>query len=205
MDDDGAAKWCASRGLDGYAIEDRNLARALPPGASLPRWAAYKGERDRARPWTETGHRLLVPAFDDRGAMRSVRASRIEGEEDTPKRLPPSGHRAGGLVLADPLARLVLAGEEREAWPTPLRIIVCEGEPDFLTWATRFSNADQDAPAVIGVLGGAWTAEHAARIPDGAEVLIDTHHDEAGDRYGAEVWRSLSARCTVTRSPEVQS
>lgn len=204
MDDTAAATWCASRGLDGYAIEDQNLVRMLPPGASLPRWAAYKGDRDRARPWTETGHRLLVPAFDDKGVMQSVRAIRIEGEKDTPKRLPPSGHRAGGLVLADSLARLVLAGEDHASRSSPLRIIVCEGEPDFLTWATRFSDADQDAPAVVGVLGGAWTAEHAARIPDGAEVLIDTHHDEAGERYGAEVWRTLAGRCTVTRSPEVQ-
>jgi len=129
-----------------------------------------------------------------------VRAIRIEGDEDSPKRLPPAGHRAAGLVLADPLARLVLAGEARASWPAKPRIIVCEGEPDFLTWASRFSDADEAAPAVLGVLSGAWTLDHAAKIPDGGHVLIDTDHDQAGDKYAAAVASSLEARCTVTRS-----
>ena len=199
MDDAGAASWCASRGFDGYAIEDRDLARALPAAAVVPRWATYQG-----RPWTETGHRLLIPVFDAAGAMRSVRTIRIEGNGDTPKRLPPAGHRAAGLVLADPLARLLLAGQEREAWPSPLRVVIVEGEPDFLTWGTRFSDADENAPAVVGVLSGAWTSEHAARIPDGAEVSIWTHNDCAGDHYADEVGRSLAARCSVSRRVEVR-
>jgi hypothetical protein len=201
-DDPAAVAWCCSRGLDAFAVEDRDLARVLPVEVKLPVWARYRGDAPRRRTWVETGHRVLVPAVDDMGRMRSLRAIRIEGDADTPKRLPAAGHLAAGLVLADPLARLVFLGEGREGWPSPLRIIVCEGEPDFLTWATRYSDADENAPAVIGVLSGGWTAEHAARIPNLARIIIRTDQDKAGDGYAADVAASLAPRCDVLRSRE---
>jgi hypothetical protein len=193
-DDQEAAAWLRDeRGLDPAAVEDRDLARALPHDAPLPRWATFQGST-----WTSTGHRLLVPVYDGHGAMRSVRASRLRSG-DSPKRLPPAGHRAAGLVLADPLARLVLSGEGREGWPSSLRMIVTEGEPDFLTWATHYSAADEGAPGVIGVVSGAWTAEIAARLPEDLELLVDTDHDQAGDTFAAGIVRTLRGRCRALR------
>jgi hypothetical protein len=132
--------------------------------------------------------------------MRGVRAGRIL-EGDTPKRLPPSGYRAGGLVLADTLARWVL---EHGKAPSggPLRLLIAEGEPDFLTWASRQS-ADADAVlAVIGLVSGAWTPAIASRIPDGTHVAVRTHHDEAGRKYAAQIHATLAGRCRLARSKE---
>jgi len=192
-DDARACAWCDQRGLDVDAIELMNLARAMPANALLPRWARFRGES-----WTITGHRIIMPVADAHGAMRSVRAIRVM-DCDLPKRLPPAGHRASGLVLADAGARLVLARRLADL-PSPVRIVVVEGEPDYLTWATRFSDADEDAPVVIGVVSGAWTPEIAARIPDDSRVAVWTHHDPAGDRYAADIAGTLGMRVQLWRA-----
>ena len=75
--------------------------------------------------------------------------------------------------------------------------LVVEGEPDFLTWATRFSDANETAPGVIGVGSGAWSKGLADRIPDRARVIVRTHDDRAGQKYAAEVIDTLGARCDV--------
>lgn len=192
-DDPHARELVVRRGLVPSTIDDLGLARVIPPGGPTPPWARFGG-----RSWMETGHRLVLPVVDAFGEIRSLRAWRVF-DGATPKRLPPAGHRASGLVLACPVTRAVLAGA-RDGLPCPLRIVVVEGEPDFLTWATRFSDADVDAPLVLGVLSGAWTRELANRIPDGAVIAIRTHHDEAGERYATEIARSLSGRCQLFRA-----
>jgi hypothetical protein len=184
------------RGLDAERVDDLGLARVLPTSVRLPRWARLGG-----RPWPENGYRLVLPVVDSSGQVRSVRAWRIT-DGDTPKRTAPRGHRVGGLVLACPAARAMLAGE-RDGLPSQLRIIVAEGEPDFLTWASRFSDADENAPVVIALTGsGSWSPELAARIPDGARVAIRTDPDKAGDDYAATIARALASRC-ILRRPRV--
>lgn len=196
-----AAAYLRGRGIEPAHVDEHELARVIPRGAAaLPSWAMFKGDAPAARPWTETGHRLLVPAFDATGAMRGVRAWRIL-EGDTPKRLPPSGYRAAGLVLADTLARWVLE-HGKAPGGGPLRLIVAEGEPDFLTWASRQSDADDAGLAVVGVVSGAWTTSIAARIPDGTHVAVRTHHDEAGRKYAAQIQATLAGRCRLARSKE---
>lgn len=194
LEDDAARALLDARGLDAAAVDDFALARVLAPSATLPTWAGYKGDAPQRRSWTTTGHRLLLPTYDASGVMRSVRAWRVEGAEDTPKRLPPSGHRAAGLVLADGFAVSML-----ETGKGARRVLIVEGEPDFLTWATRFSDADLDAPVVLGVLSGAWTPELAARVPSGARVIVRTHHDASGDKYAEQINATLRERCTVLR------
>lgn len=188
-DDPEVAAWLRSRGLGPELVDDRYLARALPATASvLPRWAAYRGS-----PWTRTGHRLIFPVYDAEGVMRAVRSGRVS-EGDSPKRLPPGGHKAAGLVLADALAVAML----RET-AEPRRVLFVEGEPDYLTHATR----DYEIPtAVIGLLSGAWNADFAKRVPSSARVIVRTDHDKAGDKYAEEVSRSLRGRCVVLRSTE---
>jgi hypothetical protein len=194
-DDAGARTMLEGRALDVEAIDERSLARVLPSSAGLPRWARFAGQS-----WTEIGHRLVLPVYNAAGQMRSLRAWRV-GEGDTPKRLPPSGHKASGLVLADPFAVGVLAAGARVAgMPDPIRLVVTEGEPDFLVWATRFSDADERAPIVLGIGSGSWTDALASRIPSGSRVIIRTDHDPAGDRYAEQVRASLATRCDVRRS-----
>lgn len=95
-DDAQAMAMLAGRGIDGSRLDDE--ARVLRVDAQIPRWATYRGQ-----PWTMTGHRLVLPVVDASGSIRSVRAWRVvEGE--SPKRLPPAGHRASGLVLSSTAA-----------------------------------------------------------------------------------------------------
>jgi hypothetical protein len=186
------------REINPHIVEDLDLARALPDGARLPWWASYRGDAPERRSWLELGYHLVLPVYDDHGSMRSVRAWRVVPGEG-PKRLPPSGHKASGLVLADPAARALLAaGRWLDAMDR--RVVIVEGEPDFLTWATRFPDSSETIPSVIGLVSGAWTEEIAARIPTGARVVVRTDHDRAGDAYAARVHASLAARCTVLRS-----
>ena len=193
--DAGVAGWLRSRGLEPAAVAQLDLARALPAGAACPRWAAYRGDADAARPWSELGYRAIVPMFDAAGDLRSVRARYIGDGSPDAKALPPSGWGTRGLVMACPVASLVLAVS---GWPwwAERRIVIAEGEPDFLTWATR-----PPLPRTFGVLGlggaGQWTDEIAARIPDGAEVILRTDADDAGDAYASEIALSLRGRCSV--------
>lgn len=188
-----ARAWCEARGLAVASVDNLGLARVVAADAALPQWARFRGQA-----WTSTGHRVVVPTYDELGSVRSLRAIRITGS-DTPKRLPPAGHRASGLVLADAGGRQLLAGHLLEL-PQPLCIVIAEGEPDFLTWATRFSDANEDAPVVLGVLAGAWTSEIAARIPSGSRIAVWTHHDPAGERYAAAIAEMLWARTDLWRA-----
>lgn len=196
-----AASVLRSRGLSPEAVELHDLARALPENCPLPRWARFAG-----RTWNETGHRLVLPVFDEHGNMRSLRAWRVLDEGQMPKRLPPAGHKAGGLVLANALGRMMLETSTRpEWWPdgAPFRVVIAEGEPDFLTWATRTSDAVELAPAVLGISGsGAWSQAIADRIPSGTRVLIRSDLDEAGERYAREIARTIGARCDLRRKVE---
>jgi hypothetical protein len=195
--DDEVSALLARRGLDPLLAEDLDLGRALSRDAQLPPWASYRG-----RPWTACGYRLVVPGYDARGAMRNLRAWRVTpAKDDSPKRIVC--RRAAGLVLADGLARQVLAAGAAPEWwaDRPLELVITEGEPDYLTWAMRYGSSAglERAPAVIGVCSGSWSPELAARIPDGARVSIRTHRDDAGNKYAASISATLVRRTTCTR------
>lgn len=195
-DDAEVAAWFQSRALDAAAVDVRGLARALPRGASVPRWARCAGQS-----WAESGHRLIVPFFDALGEMRTVRASRVVAG-DSPKRLTPTGHKSSGVVMADALALEVLRTGARPDWlAAALRVVIAEGEPDWLTWATmRPLKSPTPAYAVLGVIAGSWADAFAARIPNGARVIVRTDHDAAGDKYATDIIRTLAPRCAVYRS-----
>jgi hypothetical protein len=171
----------ASRKIDANIVAKLDLARTLAVRTPLPRWASYQGT-----PWTQTGHRLVLPVYDVDGAFRSVRAWRIiDGE--TPKRLPPGGHKAAELVLANAHALAWL--QHSDALPytaPPLSLVVVEGEPDFLSRATL--NVDEP---VIGLMSGSWHQGFADKLPYGSEVVLRTHLDRAGDKYAADVMHSV--------------
>jgi hypothetical protein len=195
---DVAALW-RERGLDLAAIEDRDLARALPQGAAMPKWAFGGGAK-----WSEGPNRLLIPMFEAAGEITSLHARAARAPKGAPKGLSPLHCEIAGLVFADPLAHLVLAGRGhdllRAAW-----LLIAEGGPDFLTETTRHSDADEKAPAVIGAIAGSWTEEIAKRVPDGARVLVAVHHDDAGDKYAAAIVRTLADRCEVRRQRRTET
>jgi DNA primase len=176
----------ASRGLDSAAVADDGLAFALPKSAKLPRWATYQGST-----WVETGHRLILPVRNASGEIVSVRAWRVT-DGDSPKRLPPAGHRASGLVLACPMAQAWLRG----TW-SPTRLLIAEGEPDFLhaaMWSIKTPTAR------IGIVSGSWVPAFAQKCAARLDVYVMTDRDKAGDRYAGEITESIRARgCFVHR------
>lgn len=179
-----AVRLLMGRSINFELVATLGLARSLAGLTGLPSWAAYGG-----RPWSRTGHALLVPAWDPQGALRSVRAWRVT-DGDSPKRLPPRGHKAAELVQANLLGVRML---RRQA--CPLRLWIVEGEPDYLTAATTFGTGE----AVIGIGSGSWTGLFAERVPKGTTVYVATHPDEAGDRYAEHVIETLGDRCPTYR------
>ena len=179
------------RRIDPGGVALYDLARALPEGALCPSWARVRG-----RPWSESGHRLLLPVVDHTGEVRSLRAWRIEGDDEGPKRVAPAGHSVVGLVLACPTARQILPTGARPAYfdGAPLEVVITEGEPDFLTHAADVSDATNAPLVVLGVFASAWSQALADRVPDGSQVFIRTHLDPSGDRYAAAILASFAGR-----------
>lgn len=172
------------RGIDPAEVERRDLARALPEYSDILPAARFRG-----RTWDETTHRLVVPVFDAEGKMRSVRGwACLAGVEGAPKRLPLAGYLSAGLLLANALFAGAMASGKVQG-----QYLITEGEPDYLTWASRW-----DGP-VCGIGSGWWTQAHADRIPWGAEVIIATHRDRAGDKYAQEVASTLRGKVTIRR------
>lgn len=99
-----------------------------------------------------------------------------------------------GLVMACPVARnLLQTGQSPSGGP--FDVVITEGEPDFLTHATRSEGSA--APAVVGVVASAWSSAVADRLPGDARIVIRTHRDAAGDRYAADIRSSLADRVPV--------
>lgn len=203
--------------------QTRMWSRAMPDPKNPP-WCEEVREC-RELPagfsWYELGYRLAVPLYDAAGRLASLhgRCVTLPAERPAPlylvpadrpaldvvkpwKGRAPAGFAVAGLVMADALGRELLTTGRRPAWwpaEVPFRVVVAEGEPDFLTWATRWADSAEDAPAVLGVVAGSWTAELAARIPDGARVIVRTHADKDGDKYAANIRATLAGRCEVRR------
>lgn len=164
-----------ARGIDPRRVEARNLARILPE-RDLPKWASFG-----RRTWNQTGHKLIVRAFDYCGNVKSLRAWRVNDGE-TPKRLPPSGCKSAGLVLADRLGWLALTDQS-----APDVLWVVEGEPDWLA----ASLAAPGGHGVLGVGSGSWSDDLAKKLCNLRCVMVATHPDEAGDRYALQVTGSV--------------
>jgi len=181
--------WLRSKRIDPVAVADADLARAIPLGAALPSWAAL-----RASSWADAGYRLVAPIVDAGGTVRSLRVRNVLGGE--PKSLAPRGYQSARLLFACNLTRqLLAAGTAPEWWLSRCgRIEICEGEKKFLQRTTRFSDADECVPAVIGIESGAWTGAFAARIPTGCTVFVATDPNGAGASYATKIVTSLHAR-----------
>jgi hypothetical protein len=178
-----------ARGIDPHSVEEHDLARGVPTGP-LPAWAGR-----RFAPWSLTGHVVVVPLVDADGRMRSLHARHLTLKGGGKKALLPTGHKAGGLILADGLSRAVFSGDaDALALVRRVGLDVFEGVPDFLAGACTYSDADDDAPAVVGLISGGWTGEHARRVPDGTTLRVQTHEDQGGREYALQMHGTFRAR-----------
>lgn len=181
-EDHDTSSWLESRGLDPVKIQSLNLARTLDKNIKLPVWASF-----RRRGWFTAGYRLIFPMWDAKGRMKTLHARRFN--DHNPKAVAPSGYELRGTILACNTAKRILeTGKlpEHLSSADQLKIIITEGEPDFLTWATR-ENPNKDY-VVIGVISGSWPDDSigrnlASRIPEGSHIYIRIHGDEKGKKY----------------------
>lgn len=200
--DEAAAGWLESRGLDPHLVADEDLARAIPAGAPCPAWARFRGTD-----WSRSGHRLIFRVADETGHTRSLRARSVlpdvrPGEKAAAAAAGPGS--SGGLVFANSAARRIFGGEAG-------RLLIVEGGPDWLTWATAPAGLpapDGEGWGVAGIYNGAWSSTLADAIPDGSLVVLRPHLEDKlgdGEKYADAIVRSLSLRpirILRRRSPE---
>lgn len=152
-----------------------------PAGASAGAIPTNLGARWWPCRWSRTW-RLVVPAFDARGVVRSLHARAVEADRD-PKTRWPLGCGASGLVFADQLGRRLLRGERSSG-----TLIVAEGLIDYL----HVSAESGGTAAVIAVESGSESAIRLVRLPPDVRVYVATHADLAGDRYAQAVADALA-------------
>jgi len=185
--DDELHNMLRKRSLDSALVSD--LAVALPVGATVPSWAG------RARgPWNETGHRLLLPLWDQRGELRSFKAIGV-GPKGKWQKLAATGVAVKHLVLANTVARSILRTGELPAGAKP-EVWVVEGEPDFLTMATHL---ELQANPVLGIFNGGGLCSRppcpvAARFPAGLRWVIGTDSNPPGDKYCKGIRANIADR-----------
>jgi hypothetical protein len=178
-----------------------DLVRLTPTRESVAssfRWPTFATFGKRA--WSLTGHRVIVPAFNASGALVGLRARLpVDGAAgDTPKELTPVGGAVKGTTLADQRGRRLLTGE---LTTVDGPVVIVEGVTDFLACVA----ADLTRPggpvtgAIFGTYSGAWTADLAARVPDGAVVKVGTDADDAGERYWFKIHATFAGRCDLRR------
>ncbi len=180
--------WGVRSGRHGSApLDTRGLSHA---GPACPRLVDGAG-------WGWAGARagdVLLPTYDHKGGEVGARLWQQGGA-----RLAPSADT--GLATTG----AVLLNGVGVAWwrdgETPEAVLICEGEPDWLT-ACIIAPASGLRVAVIGIYSGAWSAEMGARfaeLGEGARVGILCDRDKAGERYAATIRQSLPAHVEAYR------
>ena len=192
------------RQLDAVAVANamdlRYLAAPLDERAAS--WAGFRRRADDVFVgWHAAKYRVLFPMYDAAGVMRSLTARRIPDAKRGPKSFPPVGYERAGLVIADRRGQELLAGTLHLPDATRLVIVIAEGELDVAAWSAAPVLEPDVVRAVLGIQSGSWTAAVAARIPDGATVLIATDLDNEGEKYAALVGRALAGRVELLRWP----
>ena len=174
-------------------IASQDLARAIHLNADRPSWLQH------------TTNRLMFPLCNGMGQFRSCKVRPLPGPKG--KGFSPRGFDATGLVFANITAREMLeTGRVPNRWPKnePFRLIVCEGEVDWMTWCVHDELVAGDAretpaPAIIGIFSGSWTDALAGRIPNKTLVIIRNDRDEkgTGEKYARRAFELLDHRCTL--------
>lgn len=196
--------WVPTLGLE--RAEWRELYRLAVPMYDAE--GALRGLRfrlvDAVRVVAPDGLRLRWTSPDGVEAADGRLVSARTGRE-LPKSLSQRGGCAG-LVMPDVAGLELLRGAERELWDAA-RVVVAEGEVNAWSYATAARRPAErwnaGSWAVLGFAAGGWTAEVAARIPDGARVSVSVDDDEAGRKYLENVRRTLAPRCPVVVAPRL--
>lgn len=175
------AAWLGTRGLayDRLGQWPRLIIQAVGEHPVWPPWASC-GDR----PWYQTRYKAIIPLFDARGEMRSVKA-RAVADGDGPKSVPPIGYDVSRLVMASPTLAYVL---RTGAWPDRVApdqrvIYAAEGEPDYLSLVQAIATSKRPMAGVLGYFSGSFSFELFKRLPEGQTVIFYRQTDTAGAAY----------------------
>lgn len=195
-----------------------DAARVLPINAKVPKWARCsgypwseegthdgRGQGGEACQGAPVGWRLLLRAWDAEGALVGLRARSLwvgARHEAHRKEIAPIGGLPGGSVYACGLGVAILRGLVARPGDTHRgrrwsgAVVVREGGPDWLLCAGSPQMAEDPAVASLGMWSGSWVGEGGMRlarrlVAAGARVVVATDHDEAGDRYAAQIGSSI--------------
>ena len=180
-------EWLHWRDIDSKIVASEGLASSLPSSGTYPKdhvpWVNFEGEW---MPGPVAGVRLLVPFYDVFGERRGGELVRACVEPPLPaaKSLALRGARAR-LVMTNPIALGLLRGEDVSS----KTIVITEGVPDFLT-----ASVENPKRAVFGIVQGSWKPRYAALIPHGADIIVATDNDDAGQALAAAVVKTLEGR-----------
>lgn|GEM_PF-6363423 len=185
--DDCVEEWLHRRGINSKVVASEGLATSLPSTGTYPQeyvpHVQFEGEW---MPGPVAGIRCLIPFYDIMGERRGGELVRAVVEPPLPaaKSLALKGARAR-LVMANRIALALLRGEHVE----PETVVIVEGAPDYLTAAVESPHH-----AIFGIVVGSWQPMHAVRIPPGADIIIATDNDKAGNTLADIVVNSLAGR-----------
>lgn len=208
LDDGEVTAYLRGRGLDAGRVVDGDVARALPASGWLPQGAFFRRKgSDRGVPWSEAGHRLVVPFFNAQGELSSLQARCIKANVDkSESKMSYGGATTRGLMFANRLARGLLTRHDgarahvldvsRTTKPERAGVVVCEGIVNFIAWAIDASDSDPNAPAVFGIGAGkgGWLPAYANAIDDGTRVLVDADDDADGNAYVNQIVETFAGR-----------
>lgn len=178
---DAITRWCAAHSIDPAAVEDLGLAVVRDGWLALPLYDA-QGRLAGIAPVSPNGQR--APAAVSLAAVAPPSAAEVAAY--LTGRAPPPAIALkpadpSGLVLADALGRLMLSGgllgdgSPAVEMLRDVGIWILEGPIHWLRAAAECSDADVEAPAVLGLPSAeSWTQALAGRIPDGCRVTLAT-------------------------------
>ena len=209
-DEEDVQVWLKERCLSPTDIEDLDLSRVLQKDQSVPMWAHcrdYWSKTDfrllvpffdatgsmvsfQARSITTSKFTDLKCECDENICDRTD----LEGGSyrRPPKSASPHHPQKGqkyeitSTVMANPLVRMILKnGSIPDSWSAvkPVDIVVVEGIPDYLTWATHeYATKDQGC-GVVGIISGSIKEEIFARFPSLCRWYIRIDRDNQGVQY----------------------
>jgi hypothetical protein len=151
---------------------------------------------------TKLGYRVVFEMVGTDGEVKSIRLRRPLRKAKRKSDLKSLAIKGSvtHLLLANQEARELLRnrGQRPAEWgDRPIRVVIAEGESDWLCAATE---PDESIRAVFGICGpGQWCTRFAAAIPEDAAVEIATDSDAAGNKYGKDIAQTLAGHPSVRR------
>lgn len=162
-----------------------NIVRILPTPTQFnwPGWWPKSWSND---------YRLVAPAYEMDGTFASIHARTCRDQEGKPKTRWPKGCKAGGLLMANPMAVKMMRGDPLDFQGDVPGLLVCEGFTDFLRAALTAMNEGLLLPIIAGT-SGCFRHLREAKIPEGLNIFIATDPDEKGEEYADIISKQLAA------------